>query len=164
MESCLACDGVCCRVYRVPITGSDLRRIMEAGRSVGEFVGWLDVGSFDTSYPDVRLDDGYKYMVLARRQDGTCVLAKEEDGRLRCGIHGHHPLVCRIYPFNPFQGGLVRKPMCRRAGRPYKIIRELGQRNRAELKEYLAKVERWNRGRKKGRSADEFLEFILAKE
>ncbi|MFH1055924.1 MAG: hypothetical protein V1744_07535, partial [Candidatus Altiarchaeota archaeon] len=145
-----------------PVTDSDLRRLSSAGCDVSDCVGWVSVESFESSYPDVRLNDGYQYMTLRRLDDGTCVLAREEEGNLRCSVHGSHPIVCRLYPYDEKNGGVRGRKLCRRTSRPREDLRSLGLLRRGEAEEYSRKVSLWNRSAFVRRGREDFLKYLLA--
>jgi Fe-S-cluster containining protein len=158
MDSCLSCDGNCCRSYTVPLTHFDLSRIISYGIPQHMSVDWLPVGSMFSTYPDVRLDDGYHYMVLKKVAGGACTFSVCDKESLRCGIHGNHPLLCRIYPYD-LDGNLVSK-MCK-AVKPFRPLNDLLPQGRLELSDYSDKVSVWNRNRRKSRRPLDFITYLL---
>jgi Fe-S-cluster containining protein len=159
MISCLGCDGVCCRNYAVPLTHADISRLIMGGGRASEFVDWLPVGSMFSTYPDVRLDGGYHYMVLKRGEDGVCVLSVRRGKAIRCGVHGKHPLLCRLYPYGP--DGKIASDRCGMVEHS-KALKELALQSRAELEDYSAKVSGWNRNAQKGRSPVDFIDYLMS--
>ena len=162
MDSCMSCSGLCCRNYFVPLTCSDLRRLVSAGHEPSDFLDWIPVGSLDSTYPDVRLSDGYYYMVLGRRGDGACVFSVGCDGSLRCGVHGSHPIVCRLYPFDELSGGFKRKAACAVRREPDFDVPGLGAQRRLEWGEYSSKVRAWNGRRVEARGREDFVRYVLS--
>jgi Fe-S-cluster containining protein len=155
MASCERCDGGCCRIYVVPLTHADIKRLASCGLDPVDFVGWVSVGSLHSNHPDVRLDDGYHYMVMKRGPDGGCVLAKAKDGALRCSKWGAHPALCRMYPFT-FEGEHTKR-RCNVA-RPREADFEEALR---EMGGYIERVSLWNKKRRGVRSRREFLEYLM---
>jgi len=161
MDYCLGCTVSCCRNYFIPLTCSDVKRLVERGLDPLDYIDFSRVGSIESAYPDVRLGDGYYYMVLRRRADEACALSSESSGNLICSIHGSHPTVCRLYPFDEFTGGFRGKVTCERYGRADFDVGELADKRRSEHEEYALKVRQWNGSCRERRSAPDFISFLL---
>jgi len=82
-----------------------LERLESEHISFEELIDWISISDFQSEYPDIRLDNGYFYMVLAKDERGDCVFASRNQHTLRCTIHGRHPILCKIYPFDPIHRG-----------------------------------------------------------
>ena len=93
----------------MPLTHADLKRLSDGGLNHRDYIAWVSVDELDSAYPDVRLQDGYYYMGLKRVGNGLCILADNRGGKVRCAVHGIHPIVCRVYPVNPFDMTLLKK-------------------------------------------------------
>ncbi|MFH0861626.1 MAG: YkgJ family cysteine cluster protein [Candidatus Altiarchaeota archaeon] len=162
MRNCHGCKGHCCTRYRVPITDADLKRLQSSGMAPKDFVDWLPVGDLYSTYPDVRLEDGYHYLVIAHRPDHSCILSSAGREGLRCSIHGMHPYLCRLYPFS--QGGNpISHRVCDWDVDPWENIECLVNDRIRECEEYAAKVRLWNSSRRVGRKTGDFLEYILSR-
>jgi Fe-S-cluster containining protein len=159
MAYCGGCDGACCALYRVSLTHMDVARIMGRGFMPSDFVDWIDVTDYDTVYPDVLIGSGYRYMVLRRDDSGVCCLANRENNALRCKVHGDHPLVCRIYPYDEISGGVMAGRVCPYPG--VKDVSGLSAARRSELREYESLARRWNAFPRLGRGPADFFGFIL---
>src|SRR5262249_46963044 len=96
---CTAC-GKCCRTIRVPITGSDLKRLMARTNEAPErLIDWLAPDAEDmTGEPEsfVRLREGRRLMVLAHRAAACRFLGADE----RCTVYAARPENCALYPFH----------------------------------------------------------------
>jgi Fe-S-cluster containining protein len=82
---CLPGCGLCCRTYRIPLSGSDLRRLEEVAdpRACSTIV-------FADS-PEV----GEKLAFMETGKGESCCYL---DGEERCSVYAHRPLYCRTYP------------------------------------------------------------------
>jgi Fe-S-cluster containining protein len=158
MSSCGGCDGRCCRRFFVPLTGADVALIAGSGLKPDEFVEWVPVGSARCDLPDVRLWGGYYYMVLGRRADGACVLSEDDGGRLRCGVHGRHPVLCRLFPHRLWGG---RAGVC--LGLEVPGAGALAAEGRADLREYELAVSEWNGTRRRLRGPGDFFAHLMAR-
>ena len=160
MEQCGECDGRCCRRYRVPITGADLRRLAAQGHNPDDIVDWVPVGTMYCTYPDVRIHNGYYYLVLSRRQDGSCILSEETGEGLRCKAHGSHPALCALYPHS-FEGDLLKNRLCSKGIKAPKDVRARMDARDREAEDYTKKVTYWNSRRRDKRGPDEFIAYAL---
>lgn len=159
MSSCIGCDGGCCSRYYVTLTHSEALRIACAGHDPVKFLSWPDVCAIKTDHPDIRIGDEYRYMALEREQDGTCVFAKRQDGRLSCSIHGIHPASCRIYPIDPVSQKIRKDIICKRK---WEYNREIGRayaEDIVERRQYIMIARKWNTSWIKRRTARDFLSF-----
>src|SRR5664280_1550671 len=107
---CTGC-GNCCRDPLLPMTDSDLRRIVDyTGMYARDVVKWIAREGIDLpGEPEsfVMLRAGRRVMVL-RHQRGHCRFLAADN---RCTIYEARPLGCRIFPFDPDfnrQGKLVQ--------------------------------------------------------
>jgi Fe-S-cluster containining protein len=82
---CLPGCGLCCRTYRIALTGLDLDRLK----------GVVDPETCPTIEPAPGAQDGgiMAFMVNGREK-GCCYL----DGNARCSVYDNRPLYCRTYP------------------------------------------------------------------
>ncbi len=145
----------------MPITDSDLARLVGAGFDPYEFVEFVSVSSLQCEYPDVRLEHGYFYMCLARREDKSCVFAVDSEGGLRCSVHGNHPRLCQIYPMDPLSGSVRRKHVCPPKMRYSPSVEDVFSSEQAELSEYSNKVRRWNSASGLRRCGVDFIGYLL---
>jgi len=101
---CVLC-GECCRVYWVPVTLGDIRRIAEvSGLDPGEFLSLFPVEHaepWDVPRFFLRIDGSLRqfYLVLRKRGDGSCIFLLNNGGKATCAIHRARPMSCRFYPF-----------------------------------------------------------------
>jgi len=100
---CDRCDGRCCHAYLVRVTGYDAWVISSAlDLPMEDFLSYLPVP--EGSAPGFMLDrSGATYGLALRQRPGegetACVfLRTQPDGRGRCSIYPHRPLVCRAFP------------------------------------------------------------------
>ncbi|VVB52721.1 Putative zinc- or iron-chelating domain protein [uncultured archaeon] len=161
MDGCDNCDGACCRRYFVPVSDSDVRRLAASDLSPLEYVDFCDVAKIESEQQDIRLDDGYYYMVLKRREDGACVFSRQNNGVLRCSVHGYHPMLCRIYPFNPVNAQLRDKYSCAAPPKIFKDLQETAVQAAVEHGFYSRKVRIWNQMRRETRTREEFIRYVL---
>lgn len=161
-DFCTPCDGRCCNHYIVPITHFDVKRIVEAGFEPAFFVDFFHVGDTQCDYQDIRLGHMHKYMILKRNPGGACIFSLEKDGKLRCGIHASHPMLCRVYPYNPSTGKIRVKNLCRKNANPGKPDKELFKQELEEASEYNKKVRMWN-ALDAPKDAQSFISYILGK-
>lgn len=177
MNSCLDCDGLCCLDYLVPLTHRDVLKLVSATKYAPEFfVEFKPVDEFTCHYPDVRLEDGYFYMVLKRVPSRSgeverCVFMSEVGGKGgKCSIHAHKPMLCRTYPFQLDDSGkrleFSRKSVCpgkyKAARNEIKCMGELFKEREKERLEYGNIVLDWNRKNLKKRKREDFLNLILS--
>src|SRR5690606_3848774 len=155
--NCTAC-GKCCREFRVPVTGADVRRLtaaLSSSETISDWLEWLSPEQVDmTGEPEtfVNLPEGRRLLVL-RHNDGGCVLL---DGSL-CQVHPVRPRSCQLYPWDVTlgrRGGVKRLSMlheyapCEATsdGRVLPVVlAELKRWERAELANYVQVVSDWNR-------------------
>lgn len=102
--ACLGCDGRCCSIYLVPITGNDLWRIIQGQHlAPALFVKYeVERSPSDTGFL-LRATGPTHALFLrhstARRNERQCVfLMHLRDGVRRCGIYADRPLACQTYP------------------------------------------------------------------
>lgn len=174
---CTGC-GNCCRDLRVPLTSTDLRRLVEhSGEAASRIVAWLGPEAVDmTGEPGsfVLLERGRALMVLAH-QDAACRFLGADQ---RCGVYEGRPASCRLFPFAPSfgpRGGLRRLRLltgtaCDHASDGHNdphALRLADERRWAEHRAYLAQVDNWNRAQRHRsrlghplRGASEFLQFL----
>ncbi len=148
--------GNCCRALRVAVTDADLVRLARGlGRSAATLVDWLPPDAVDmTNEPSsfVELREGRRLMVLAHRE-GACHLL---DPRQRCSAYEHRPRDCRLFPFDLARDatGAVRRLSrleldgCGDERGERAEVAELAASDELrwqELRDYHARVERWNR-------------------
>lgn len=112
------CDrcSKCCRVHRVPLTRSDVRRLKEGGHQPEDFTEFLSPDEVDMKEEPESfawLKEGRRVLVLRHGPAETgCVFLKESG----CGVHPLRPSACRTYPYDrPDEGeglGLVPGALC----------------------------------------------------
>jgi Fe-S-cluster containining protein len=151
---CTGC-GNCCRDPLLPITDSDLRRVVNHTKlPAKEVVKWVDRHGIDLPGEHAYfalLRAGRRVMVL-RHSQGHCRFLGADD---RCTIYEERPLGCRIFPFDPDfnrQGKLVRLRFIQATECPYEKdgsnnvtqLRSLNRRTESELDAYQSKVLAWN--------------------
>ena len=139
---CTAC-GHCCRHFRVPVTGADVRRLSTRwtrGASLEHALEWLSPVDVDmTGEPEtfVELPAGRRLLVL-RQVNDACVFLQGTE----CSVYESRPRSCRLYPWDVSLG--------RRGGvRRLRLLQELAPceatfdgRTRPQ---YLAEQKRWER-------------------
>jgi len=97
---CTLC-GECCRRYWITVTVDDLLAILiNSGLRPSEVSALYNANvAGDWQAPRIRLRDGYYYLVLRKRVDGSCIFNEWRGDRMICTIHSYKPLTCRFYPF-----------------------------------------------------------------
>lgn len=155
---CKRCDSRCCKRYTIPVTTDDVLDICRQGHDISDFVAFYPVGSLESEYPDARLTNGYFYMGLKKHSGGACVFLEDGAG---CTIHGSHPLICRIYPFDPYTMKMRKKHVCPVDERPGRDLGETFGAENMRLCRYIEAVDMWNRTRRTDRSEDAFLKYLL---
>lgn len=173
---CTRC-GNCCRDPLLPVTKSDLQRIVRRTnfdpRDVLRWVSRDDI-DFDEQESFVELRQGPRLMVLRHRRTGCLFLGPD----LKCTIYSSRPLGCRAFPFDPDfdrRGNLKRLRLIQATECPYTLdghnrvddIRRLDWRYGKELADYHAQVEAFNlaqhQRRRQGESllnSSDFLVFL----
>ena len=151
---CTGC-GNCCRDPLLPVTDSDLRRIVDhTNLAARDLVRWIDRHGIDLpGEPEsfVTLRSGRRVMVL-RHEHGHCQFLADDN---RCKIYEARPLGCRIFPFDPdfnHHGKLIRLRLIEATDCLYEKdgsnnVRDLfalHKRTEDELSQYQSKVVAWN--------------------
>lgn len=164
--------GVCCRL-RIPLTDTDVRRLMKAsgkpaekivqffkrsdfGKSPGP-IAWIKFG------PPLR---ARRAMCMRETRDRCFFLRK--DG---CIVYEHRPVVCREHPFmleldenDRKIVSIERNKACECShtldGKINKrYLKQIHRESLAQDEKYFAKVRRWNRRKTQGNERD-FLEYL----
>jgi Fe-S-cluster containining protein len=160
--NCTAC-GQCCRDFRVPLTDSDVRRLVTAlvSETVTSWIEWLSPQQVDmTGEPEtfVVLPEGRRLLAL-RHRDGACILLNEQ----LCSVHPARPRSCQLYPWDidlGRRGGVKRlqllhdHPPCEATFDGYVAPQWLAEQKRwerAEVTEYVRVVTAWNRAAERRR-------------
>jgi Fe-S-cluster containining protein len=167
-QPCASCDVPCCRRFVVPITGFDIKRIIDVGKKIEDFCVLENVEGIELSdHSTVFIKDGEmlreKSLVL-RREEKRCVLFVEE----RCSIWSHHPYACRTYPFVEREGklGYAKRLVCPRKWREGEYvedeIREDIDRMSLEIAQHNKIVRFWNANFSKKKSEKEFFEYLIS--
>ncbi len=175
---CTGC-GNCCKDLRVPLTGADLRRLLEAtGREAEQIVDWLPPAAVDmTGEPGsfVVLGRGRRALMTLAQQSSACRFLADD---ARCSVYDARPANCRLYPFTASfgrRGGLRRLRLLsgtecestRDGHTDPHALRLADELRWAEHANYLREVEAWNRAqRRRARLGHplpgerEFLQFL----
>lgn len=170
MNPCVDCDGRCCLSHIVGLTHYDVERLrLLTGKDPLDFIGFVSVDKVSLHHHDVRLNDGYHYMILQRDSACRCIFLDLEN---RCSVHSHRPMVCKTYPFqllseHPFEIEYSAKSVCpttwrigyRQRGIPYFF-----HKREAERREYARVNELWNKREFEDRSPDRYLEYLTSVE
>ncbi|MBF0243999.1 MAG: DUF3109 family protein [Planctomycetes bacterium] len=82
-ESC-GCKGRCCRSYEIPVSESELDRIVGLLPDLCQRLRGLKQGG---QYEDFFEEDEEEEFVLIPRPDGRCRFAYSRKGALRCALH-----------------------------------------------------------------------------
>ncbi len=169
--TCTAC-GNCCRSVRVPVTDTDVRRLVRAtGRRAGELVEMLPLDMSGEPETTVDLSGGRRVMVLRFSSGGCSLLA--EDGL--CGAYTARPLPCRSFPLHATfgrRGGIRRLRLLPLGDCPWERgerqdphqLRALLEQQREELRDYARLVASWNRRQRRrrwlGRAVEDAASFL----
>lgn len=102
-EPCASCDMRCCTHFSIPITAYDMARIADKLKCAPEeFCHLVDAKKIEAPpHSDAFIFDENgklheKVLALKKKQNGACHFFR---GVMGCGIHGFHPIPCRVYPF-----------------------------------------------------------------
>lgn len=150
---CTSC-GNCCRDPLLPITDTDLRRIVRATRAdPRRLVDWIGEDGIEMDEPDAFavLRRGKRVMVL-RHARGRCLYLGDDD---RCTIYSARPMGCRVFPFDPevgARGGIKRLRLIEATtchyeldgkNPPERLVARQAQHEQ-EVRTYRAKIAAWN--------------------
>jgi Fe-S-cluster containining protein len=171
---CTGC-GNCCREPLLPLTDSDLRRIVQhTGERPEAVIRWVDKNAIDLDdEPEnfALLRQGKRVMVLAHTRYGCRYLGADD----RCTIYTHRPLGCRAFPFDPVfakDGKLRRLALIPAAECEYELdgkndpdrIRSMQQRLDRATDAYHQRIAAWNRAqalrRRHGLAAETSRQFL----
>jgi len=165
--------GNCCRL-RVPVTDTDVRRLMECtGKPADKIVHFFKRSEFGNSPGQIAwIKLGPRHIdrkaMCVREVYDRCFYLRPKKG---CIAYEHRPIVCREHPFDLTLDDDDRKIVeikmndicaCSRTldGKVSKVrIKRIHRESLAQDEAYFAKVRRWNRRKKIG-TEKEFLEFI----
>ncbi len=169
-EPCASCGVRCCNRFAVPITGFDVLRIIAAtGKKTPEFAQLaLAVNIESAPHTHVFIFENGKMeerlLTLHRLKNNFCAFSLHSAG---CSIWGHHPLVCRTYPFVVDAKGnlkMTKNLVCPRKWEKNefdeKKMKELGEQMNEEIFEYNKIVRKWNATRAKVGSEEDFFKFL----
>ncbi len=178
--ACLACEGRCCSVYIVPLTGFDVWRIVQAQRLAPELFIQREPEDYPTPAGFLLRPGGPTFAIALRHQydrrnERPCIfLLQLREGIQRCGIYAHRPLACQTYPMQLQLAGVVpRADMLCPAGswmgigeRPDEWRERLVQQD-SEWERYALVVQAWNtavrtRPADAGYVLDQYLAYLLA--
>nr|MDO8135105.1 YkgJ family cysteine cluster protein [Candidatus Njordarchaeum guaymaensis] len=92
--------GECCRRYAIPVTSSDIDRIIRfTGLSPMRFLTLMEpdnsVIQTYKDFPKIRLKDGDNFVLVLSPKNYGCMFLKDN----KCSIHEARPLVCKPFPF-----------------------------------------------------------------
>jgi len=111
-EPCASCDMRCCTHFSIPITCFDMARICNRLKCrPQEFCHLADAKKIEAPpHSDVFIFDENgrlheKALALKKKPSGSCHFFR---GAMGCGIHGFHPIPCRVYPFVFGEGGRLK--------------------------------------------------------
>lgn len=166
---CLGCHGKCCTEFTVYLTHLDIRRLSSClGLAPSSFIGLYEVVPRH-EHPVINLSAG-EVRIGLRRENGGCCLLEDREGALRCGVHEHTPMECRIYPYGlDIYGRLnhLANYMCPLDVHPKdeaesrEIVKEIRQQ-KEELREYSEVVRRFNDlPEERRQDIDDFLRYSV---
>jgi len=164
---CLECHGKCCKEFTVYLTHLDIRRLSSGlGLAPSSFIRLYEVVPRH-KHPIINLST-CEVRIGLRREDGGCCFLVNREGALRCSVHDHKPMECRIYPYGlDVHGGLnhLANYMCPFDVRPRNeaesrdIVRGI-RRQKEELRKYSEIVEGFNNlPEKRRQDIDDFLRY-----
>lgn len=175
---CHTCSGACCRNYIVGVTGYDIWRISTTERLAPE--SYLIAGhQKEENSEGFLLDPDGRPFFLALDKRGRfhryqpCVFLMDlASGNGRCGIYGHRPAACRVYPMTISRGEvrLAEHAICPPGSWSQAEIarpnwREAVKRTFVESDIYTEVVSRWNArvAHSPGQSftLNEFLSYLM---
>ena len=165
--------GNCCRL-RIPVTDTDVRRLMEGiGKPAEKIVHFFKKSEFGASPGPIAWiklgprKSNRKAMCIREVYD-RCLYLRPKKG---CVAYEHRPIVCREHPFDLTLDDDDRKIVeiemndiceCARTldGKVSKtVIKKIHRQSLAQDEAYHKKVRSWNRRKKIG-TEKEFLEFL----
>ena len=171
VEPCASCGVRCCNRFAVPITGFDVVRIMEAtGRKPPEFAQLAPAQNIESAphTPAFIFEEGQmeeRLLSLHRLKNNYCTFSLHSSG---CSIWGHHPLVCKTYPFVVDDTGRLKYTknfVCPRKWEKHEYDERrmlvLGEQMNAEIEEYNKLVRKWNATQAKKGDEAGFWKFLI---
>lgn len=169
---CVGCGG-CCTHSVVPVTDSDVKRIMKfTGLEANDVVRFIDQSEVEEDdNKDVWIDFSYgkRFMVLKRAKDRCKFL----DDNNRCTVYEARPMTCRTFPLQVYLNddetaikNITLNRMIKQtyplADKPTKsreqAFKETVKEDREDEK-FLKKIAKWNKQKKKGKKK-KFLKFL----
>jgi Fe-S-cluster containining protein len=86
---CTRCATLCCKLGGPPLTGKDVKRLVQAGFTTEQFVDCTE-----TKMPNT-------VGVLKSGKDGGCLFLEfdADTDSYTCGVYDARPTLCRVYPF-----------------------------------------------------------------
>jgi Fe-S-cluster containining protein len=168
---CSRCSTCCC-VPVVPVTDSDIKRIVaEKGKPVSSFVRFYSPSEMDfDSESDVwiRFPYGKRAMGLRRRKD-RCIFLDDEKS---CTIYKARPMTCRTFPYmidfdendKPVKSSLNRIVDCKAKRKKPSPITDVIENVYIEDEEdllYFERIREWNYRPQGG--AEAFLSYLNLK-
>ena len=174
---CTGC-GNCCREPLLPVTDSDLRRLIRhTGVRAERLVRWCSTQEIDLAdEPEnfVKLPKGRRVMTLKHQRGGCIFLGSDA----RCTVYEARPLGCRVFPFDTKfgrDGKLRRLELIQATECPYELdgrqsvkgLREQQIAFQDEVLLYHAKIAAFNqvqstrsRDKRPLLSANAFFDFL----
>lgn len=180
IRACLSCEGRCCSAYRVPLTGDDVWRIVQAQRLAPALFVQREPEDYPSATGFRLRPNGPTWAILLRHQydrrnERPCIfLMHLRAGVARCGIYPHRPLACQTYPmrFHP-DGVAPRDDMLCPPGSWIGVAEQPGEwrerlaRQDVEWDRYAGVVQVWNTAvdrlsAEHGLVLDEYLAYLIA--
>lgn len=107
---CDGCDGRCCAVYVVPLTGEDAWRLAQgSGVPMHRLVACAPLPEPTPAAFLLAPEGPFHELVLAAQAShpsAPCPFLREEGGRRRCGAYPFRPRACRRFPAVRAAGGV----------------------------------------------------------
>ncbi len=171
-EPCASCGVRCCNRFAVPLTGFDLIRILaKLGGKPQDFAHLADAHYIEASPHSAvfifEKDTLVERILVLNRHPKTnwCHFSRHSNG---CAIWGHHPAVCRAYPFILDKNDKIaytKNCVCPRKWEKKEYdeagVRKLVEWQNHEIEEYNKQVRAWNAEHARGGSVEEFWRYIL---
>ena len=170
-EPCTSCGVRCCNRFAVPLTGSDLVRMLKkVDAPIDEFCELASAQKIENAphsyvfiFENKKLEE--KLLTLKRRKNMYCIFSMHSNG---CTVWGAHPMVCRAYPFVAKEGGgikVAKNFVCPRQwkagefeeGQIVEIVKKMDE----EIFEYNKIVRKWNAEFARKKDEKEFWKYLI---
>ncbi|KMQ52042.1 hypothetical protein CHISP_1031 [Chitinispirillum alkaliphilum] len=158
MVECARCS-VCCREPLVPVTDSDVKRLINhtklPARKIVRFFSPSEMNYDPDADLWIRFRYGKRAMVLRKERNGKCIFLSPEN---KCSVYSARPFTCRSFPYDiEFESvkslridsfEFIKIVNCKAKPSRIKLLPELLKTVKQEQQEdrrYHSLIKKWNR-------------------